>query len=111
MDAYEYEKEQEKQRGDGTNDNMPRGFLANSKRGTGYYFSEIGVDRFLTTNQLSHVIRAHEAAPNGYALHLGGRVITVFSSSNYESGNNDAALALVDQEKIRIMKINTGWKD
>lgn len=85
----------------------PQGFLANAKRGTAYYFSEEALNRFLTVNRLSHVIRAHEVIPSGYQYHMGGRCITVFSSSKYCGGLNEAAVVLVNDDKIRVIKIET----
>jgi diadenosine tetraphosphatase ApaH/serine/threonine PP2A family protein phosphatase len=87
--------------------NNLQGFLPNTKRGTAYYFSEDAVNKFLAANGLSHVIRAHEVIPSGYQFHMGGKVITVFSSSQYCGGLNESACALVDMEKIRIIKIDT----
>lgn len=85
----------------------PQGFLANAKRGTAFYFSEEALNRFLSVNRLSHVIRAHEVIPNGYQYHMGGRCITVFSSSRYCGGLNEAAVVLVNDDKIRVIKIET----
>jgi len=87
--------------------NNLQGFLPNTKRGTAYYFSEDAVNKFLAANGLSHIIRAHEVIPSGYQFHMGGKVITVFSSSKYCGGLNESACALVDMEKIRIIKIDT----
>ncbi|XP_054159475.1 uncharacterized protein LOC128957696 [Oppia nitens] len=83
------------------------GFLPNKKRGTAYYYSDVSLNRFFAANQLSHVIRAHEVIPNGYAFHMGGKCITVFSSSKYCNGLNEAAVILVNDEKIRVIKIDT----
>ena len=89
--------------------NAPKvpGFLPNTKRGTAFYFSDEALTKFLSTNQLSHVIRAHEVIPNGYAFHMGGKCITIFSSSRYCGGLNEAAVILVNDEKIRVVKIDT----
>ena len=83
------------------------GFLPNTKRGTAFYFSDEALKKFLSLNQLSHVIRAHEVIPNGYAFHMGGKCITIFSSSKYCGGLNESACALVNDEKIRIIKLET----
>ncbi|RWS15574.1 Calcineurin-like protein phosphoesterase [Dinothrombium tinctorium] len=84
-----------------------QGFLPNTKRGTAYYFSEEAVNKFLTSNGLTHVIRAHEMIPPGYQFHIGGKVITVFSSSRYCGGNNEAACIFTEQEKIRVLILDT----
>ncbi|KAI2809360.1 hypothetical protein BLOT_000509 [Blomia tropicalis] len=72
------------------------GFLVNTKRATGYYFNENATSNFLTKNNLTHVIRAHELIQSGYKFDHHGMVITVFSSSHYCGGNNEAAVILVD---------------
>lgn len=84
------------------------GFVANIKRGTAYLFSDQAINNFLKLNNLTHVIRAHEVIPTGFAFHGDGRVITIFSSSKYCGLNNQAACALVDQNKIRILRLDTG---
>uniref|UniRef100_A0A6G1SLJ5 Serine/threonine-protein phosphatase n=2 Tax=Aceria tosichella TaxID=561515 RepID=A0A6G1SLJ5_9ACAR len=84
------------------------GFVANIKRGTAFLFSDRAIDHFLEVNKFSHVIRAHEVIPTGFAFHGDGRVITIFSSSQYCGLNNQAACALVDSERIRILRLDTG---
>lgn len=86
---------------------ISEGFVANIKRGTAYLFSDQATDKFLKNNNLSHVIRAHEVIPNGYAFHADGRVITIFSSSKYCGLNNQAACALVYDDRIRILRLDT----
>lgn len=84
-----------------------QGYLPNTKRGTAFFFGEEAVKRFLHMNNLSHVIRAHECVPPGYALHCNGRVVTIFSSSHYCGATNDAACILVEREKLRIIRLDT----
>lgn len=84
-----------------------QGYLPNTKRGTAFFFSEEAVKRFLHLNSLSHIIRAHECVPPGYALHCNGKVITIFSSSHYCGATNDAACILVEREKLRIIRLET----
>lgn len=84
-----------------------QGYLPNTKRGTAFFFSEEAVKRFLHLNSLSHIIRAHECVPPGYALHCNGKVITIFSSSHYCGATNDAACILVEREKLRIIRLDT----
>lgn len=83
------------------------GFVGNIKRGTAFLFSDQAINNFLRVNKLSHVIRAHEVIPTGFAFHGDGRVITIFSSSKYCGLNNQAACVLVDRDKIRIMRLDT----
>lgn len=46
------------------------GFAANAKRGTGHMFDQTALDRFLLSNQLSHVVRAHEMHQNGFMVSI-----------------------------------------
>lgn len=84
-----------------------QGYLPNTKRGTAFFFSEEAVKRFLHLNGMTHIIRAHECVPPGYALHCNGKVITIFSSSHYCGATNDAACILVEREKLRIIRLDT----
>lgn len=84
------------------------GFVPNIKRGTAFLFSDQAVKHFLNTNKLSHVIRAHEVIPTGFAFHGDGRVITIFSSSQYCGLNNQVAGALVERNQIRILRLDSG---
>lgn len=84
------------------------GFVPNIKRGTAYLFSDQAINNFLKLNNLSHVIRAHEVIPTGFAFHGEGRVITIFSSSQYCGLNNQVACALVEGNRIRILRMDTG---
>jgi hypothetical protein len=45
-----------------------RGFVKNFRRGTGHMFSVRALDDFLTRNNLSLVIRAHEVKPSGFQV-------------------------------------------
>lgn len=83
------------------------GFMANTKRGTACFFSEDALKNFLNTNNMSHVIRAHEVIPAGYQYHMGGKCITIFSCSNYCGFINESAVVLVYNSKIRIIKLDT----
>lgn len=84
-----------------------QGYLPNTKRGTAFFFSEDAVKRFLNLNNLTHIIRAHECVPPGYAMMCNGRVMTLFSSSHYCGATNDAACVLVEKEKIRVIRLET----
>lgn len=83
------------------------GFLPNEKRGTAYLFTDKAVDTFLANQGLDHVIRAHEVIPQGYRFQMNGKVMTIFSCSRYCDTGNKAAAALVHDEKIRIIRIDT----
>ena len=88
--------------------NADSGFLFNTKPGTGSYYSETkAMGTFLKENGLTHIIRAHECIPSGFQYHKGGRCLTIFSCSHYCGGINEAAVALVNDSQIRVIKVDT----
>ena len=90
-----------------TEEELKEGFLDNMKRGTAYAFSEVAVHHFLEVNGLSHVIRAHEVVPLGFKVDFGGKVVTVFSSSYYEGGQNKSGCILVQDAHLTPIQIQT----
>jgi len=65
---------------------------APSKRGVSMAFGPDVTEDFLITNKLKMVIRSHEMKEEGYEIHHGGKLVTVFSAPNYcdQMGNKGA---------------------
>ena len=82
------------------------GFATNTKRMTGKYFSENATRNFLNTNNFDYILRAHECIHHGYQTKHGGLTTTVFSSSGY-SNNNNAAIVMVNDGRVRPVRVKT----
>jgi len=77
-------------------------FTENTVRGCSYLYGIEAVTEFLEVNRLTSIVRAHEAQPDGYKMHMMKgdmpRVITMFSAPNYcdTYKNNGAILKVAD---------------
>ena len=83
------------------------GYIFNVRRGTAFLFNETGAIDFLRSNALTHIIRAHEVAQNGYEFHFGTKCVTIFSSSHYCGNENDCGLILADNQRLRVIILDT----
>ncbi|XP_037032307.1 serine/threonine-protein phosphatase PPQ-like [Bradysia coprophila] len=81
------------------------GFAFNSRRGTGLCFTSDAFNAFLGKHELSHMIRAHEYQVAGVSVQFNGRLLTVFSTSDYCGGRNDSACILLAQKKISVIRL------
>ncbi len=70
-------------------------------------FNESHAKKFLNSNRFSHIILGNEVTANGYAFHLSGKCLTLFSCSHFCSQNNESAAAFVDSDQIRIIRLDT----
>jgi protein phosphatase len=79
------------------------GFHASMKRRVGFIFGEKPTRAFLHQNELTLMIRAHECVANGYEELFDGKLITVFTASNYcgVTGNQGAVLEVADASHIK----------
>jgi diadenosine tetraphosphatase ApaH/serine/threonine PP2A family protein phosphatase len=55
----------------------------NNPRGAGVIFGVKIVDKFLKTNAIDCIVRAHQLINDGYKLHWEGKLITIWSAPNY----------------------------
>jgi protein phosphatase len=58
-------------------------FQKSSRRDYGFEYGESALCEFLDRNELRLLIRGHQAISDGVKYELGGKVVTVFSVSNY----------------------------
>ncbi|PKU31866.1 serine threonine-protein phosphatase with ef-hands 1 [Limosa lapponica baueri] len=77
------------------------GCTPNKCRGGGCYFGPDVTAKLFKKYNLKMLIRSHEFKPEGYEISHGGKVITIFSASNYyEEGSNRGAYIKLNPELI-----------
>jgi len=95
-------------------DELPENGFGDSQRGGGAIcFGNQAISDFLEEQNLSYIVRAHEAHAEGVAISKGARVFTVFSTSK-DHGQGRAALAgciLVDFDKIQVINRSPAYKN
>ena len=80
------------------------GTLQTSRRGT-LMFTRSDVEKFLSRNGFSKIIRGHEFISQGVKVIYHQQVITVFSSSNYCGGTNNAGYLAISLNGIQIVVV------
>ncbi|KAJ9446975.1 Serine/threonine-protein phosphatase BSL3 [Diplonema papillatum] len=88
----------------GVNDQLdPFGF-GDNRRGPGLKtFGSKAVDEFLNNHGFSHIFRAHQEKSNGLRISDNGRVVTIFSTSDYVGHQNGAGVVFVGDGIIRMI--------
>lgn len=61
---------------------------------------------FLNKSGFSHIITGSEPSDTGIRYRLNGRAISIFSCGNYENKKNTPGILLVDNSKIRPIRVN-----
>ena len=67
-------------------------------------------EKFMSTNGLEYVIRSHEKKNEGYEIHPGGKLITIFSAPNYcdEDGNKGAYIKFESNDPLKPNVVQFG---
>eukprot|EP00759_Apiculatamorpha_spiralis_P038075 PhF_6_TR37544/c1_g1_i1/m.55608 len=79
-----------------------------NERGAGVMFGKDITERFLENNHLSLIIRSHEPFLKGYEEHHDGKVVTIFSASNYDGeDSNKASYAVITSTRPEMPSYHT----
>eukprot|EP01059_Diplonema_ambulator_P030678 TRINITY_DN5346_c1_g1_i3.p1 TRINITY_DN5346_c1_g1~~TRINITY_DN5346_c1_g1_i3.p1 ORF type:complete len:589 (+),score=112.58 TRINITY_DN5346_c1_g1_i3:44-1768(+) len=75
-----------------------------NRRGPGLKtFGRRAVDEFLNYYGYTHIFRAHQEKSNGLRISDSGRVVTIFSTSDYVGHQNGAGVVYVGDGSIRMI--------
>ena len=69
-----------------------KGCRKNTERNVACFFGSDITEQFLKKYNLSMIIRSHQVKPEGYEFTHNGKVLTIFSASNYSNGSNWGAV-------------------
>eukprot|EP01059_Diplonema_ambulator_P008416 TRINITY_DN18038_c0_g1_i2.p1 TRINITY_DN18038_c0_g1~~TRINITY_DN18038_c0_g1_i2.p1 ORF type:complete len:1063 (+),score=240.03 TRINITY_DN18038_c0_g1_i2:38-3190(+) len=72
-----------------------------NQRGKGIVFGADVTELFLKENGLKMLVRSHEEQKTGYKLHHNGKLITIFSASNYGGHGNGGACLLFEPDQAK----------
>jgi len=89
------------------------GFGESLRGGGAICFGQKAIEDFLEQNQLSYIVRGHEAHAEGVSISKGARVFTVFSTSK-DHGQGNKAMAgciLVDFDQIQVINRSVRYKN
>ena len=86
-----------------------KGF-SDSFRGAGIYFFGIDVfENFMKVNTLKYLIRAHEYFPEGFRWFFNKKLLSIFSSANYQGSYapNPASYAIIKNNEVvpKLLKL------
>ena len=70
-------------------------------RGAGVIFGSKLVEKLLKENKFDYIVRAHQLIMEGYKVHFGGKLITIWSAPNYCYRCNNVAAILQLDEKLK----------
>ena len=89
------------------------GFGDSLRGGGAICFGHRAVTDFLQQQNLSYIMRAHEAHAEGVAVSKGARVFTVFSTSKDHNQGNQAMAGciLVDFEKMQVINRSPAYRN
>lgn len=88
--------------------NKQDGVEFNKSRNIGKLFGSDVTKKFLEENDFTLIIRSHECKPKGHDILHDGKVITVFSASNYHLGNSGSILKVsTKRTKIDLLTYNS----